>query len=769
MTNLFRHKDTREVYFNKHESKTITIYVRPTLTFTAIMGKYRKKRKQGRHGGGGNAKKHHKKDNSKWNNVPIDRNNVLFEEYYTKQPDLLKSHEWKAFVTALRKPLPATFRINGTCTNKEQLKKHLRTTYSFELGDVKVDNHMIAPPRPLAWYPDNNGWQLGCGRKVLRKSETLKKIHRFIVEETERGNVSRQESVSMIPPYLLQVKPEHYVLDMCAAPGSKTAQLLEFLAGEDNLTVPGGMVIANDNDSRRAYMLTHQVKRIKSAGLVVSCHDAQFFPNLIPREFAAKQQNNNDSRYAEGIFDRILCDVPCSGDGTMRKNVDVWRKWDTMSGIALHPLQIQIAMRGVSLLKVGGLMVYSTCSFNPVENEAVVAEILVRCGGAVELVDASDMLPSLIRRPGLYNWKVAVQKKKPEVGIVWVDSHDKRPELIGQHLRPGMFPPTMEKAKELNLQHCWRMMPHDQDTGGFFVALLRKTKEIPGPSGSSNYKVKTTSEKGKNVVKAATSKDKSKDETTTAAASKTTVDESKNKNTDAKPLQNKKHPERAGGQDLYSEFLINDANRESWKSMKSFYGIKDTFPENLLFTRSVGAKMISFVNKTVRDYAMDFDNKGRRLHLVNVGLKVFEKNSRPGVDCAYRLQQDGIAALLPYLTKRVVDVNFQDMLYLLQNSERGFPVIAMSDEASKVMKNLTNGSCVLRLNTSEFESEKVMNDAGIPSNFCIVCWRGDVALSPLVQKNEKSSLYNQIVSAGKNLGKEILDLKDFVYPEKKKE
>ena len=85
----------------------------------------------------------------------------------------------------------------------------------------------------------------------------------------------------------------------------------------------------------------------------------------------------------------------------------------------------------------------------------------------------------------------------------------------------------MEKAKELNLQHCWRMMPHDQDTGGFFVALLRKTKEIPGPSGSSNYKVKTTAEKGKDVVKAATSKNNSKDETATAAASKTTVDESK--------------------------------------------------------------------------------------------------------------------------------------------------------------------------------------------------------------------------------------------------
>ena len=377
------------------------------------MGRYKKKRKQGRDGG--RDRKHQKKNNSKWNNVPLDRSNVLFQEYYQKQPGLLKEHEWKAFVTALRKPLPATFRINGTCTNKEQIKNKLQTEYSFELGDVKVDNHMIAPPRPLAWYPNKCGWQLGCGRKLLRKSETLKKIHKFIVQETESGNISRQESVSMIPPFLLQVAPEHYVLDMCAAPGSKTAQLLEFLSGDDNLTVPNGMVIANDNDSRRAYMLTHQVKRIKSAGMVVSCHDAQFFPNLVPREFAEAKSGVTGTKYAEGIFDRILCDVPCSGDGTMRKNIDVWRKWDTMSGIALHRLQVQIAMRGVSLLKVGGLMVYSTCSFNPVENEAVVKEILLRCGGAVELVDASDMLKGLIRRPGLLDWKVAVQKKSQKL------------------------------------------------------------------------------------------------------------------------------------------------------------------------------------------------------------------------------------------------------------------------------------------------------------------------------------------------------------------
>jgi multisite-specific tRNA:(cytosine-C5)-methyltransferase len=76
------------------------------------------------------------------------------------------------------------------------------------------------------------------------------------------------------------------------------------------------------------------------------------------------------------LFDRILCDVPCSGDGTMRKNLGIWKTWQPMDGNGLHGLQLRILQRAMKMLAPQGRIVYSTCSLNPVENEAVVAGAL---------------------------------------------------------------------------------------------------------------------------------------------------------------------------------------------------------------------------------------------------------------------------------------------------------------------------------------------------------------------------------------------------------
>ena len=134
-------------------------------------------------------------------------------------------------------------------------------------------------------------------------------IHEFVKRANEYGSITRQEVVSMIPAFFLNIKPNHVVLDMCAAPGSKTFQLLEMLHGslDDPTALPSGFVIANDVDMKRCNLLTHQTKRANSPGLLVTNHEAQNFP-------AIKSRGGR-----EFPFDCILTDVPCSGDGTMRK------------------------------------------------------------------------------------------------------------------------------------------------------------------------------------------------------------------------------------------------------------------------------------------------------------------------------------------------------------------------------------------------------------------------------------------------------------------
>lgn len=125
----------------------------------------------------------------------------------------------------------------------------------------------------------------------------------------------------MVPVTLLNVKPGDKVLDMCAAPGSKTIQLLEAINhGKDvDRVMQNGFVLANDTDAKRAYMLAHQAMRLNLPSLFVTQNDATKFPSI-----------KNDK--ANFMYDKILCDVPCSGDGTLRKNNFLWRTFHCHMG-----------------------------------------------------------------------------------------------------------------------------------------------------------------------------------------------------------------------------------------------------------------------------------------------------------------------------------------------------------------------------------------------------------------------------------------------------
>uniref|UniRef100_A0A7S4JKA6 SAM-dependent MTase RsmB/NOP-type domain-containing protein n=1 Tax=Odontella aurita TaxID=265563 RepID=A0A7S4JKA6_9STRA len=304
-----------------------------------------------------------------------------------------------------------------------------------------MEKRTVHPARPIPFVP--HGYQLGVDRRTIRRNPALSDFHDWLKVHTASGFLTRQETVSMIPPVVLNPVAGDRVLDMCAAPGSKTSQMVEALSagGKDALDEDGeprGLVVANDADPKRAYMLVAQLRRINAPNIYVCSCDGQQFPTLDGKRDknkkwkegegkgkdagaangeggAAKEEEkkDEDKDEVEGIFDKVLADVPCSGDGTTRKNPGIWRHWSQVASLGLHPLQLSILLRGARLTRVGGYVCYSTCSMNPVENEAVVAEALRRTKGALELVDRrEDLGPALRARPGWSKWRVMVERGK---------------------------------------------------------------------------------------------------------------------------------------------------------------------------------------------------------------------------------------------------------------------------------------------------------------------------------------------------------------------
>ena len=178
----------------------------------------------------------------------IVRENAAFEAYYKAQIGMCPPEEFNDMIAAFKKDLPASFRVTGFRSQAFAVRDLIEGKYFTALANLSTseenggsENRInIVPPKALPWYPDRLAWQLSITRKDIRKEEALYKLHNFLISETESGNISRQETVSMIPPLVLDVQPHHKVLDMCAAPGSKTAQLIEAIHAVEDV-VPKGL------------------------------------------------------------------------------------------------------------------------------------------------------------------------------------------------------------------------------------------------------------------------------------------------------------------------------------------------------------------------------------------------------------------------------------------------------------------------------------------------------------------------------------------------
>ena len=247
---------------------------------------------------------------------------------------------------------------------------------------------------------------------------------------------------------------------------------------KSNQVLSKGFVVANDADHKRAYLLTHQINRFNTSNVVVLNHNAQEFPDLYSSQKLIQ-------------FDRVLCDVPCSSDAAIRKLPQKWATWSPKESQSLHPLQIQILKRGFELLKVGGKISYSTCSLNPIENEAVVAAILKLYGNKIKILDVE--LPGFKFEKGLTSWKFLQMKSREECdeidqnggsyfelyeNFTDVPEDDRWKSGNHKHVRETMFPNFYDQNILAELSKCKRVMPHHQDTSGFFITVFEKLAEF---------------------------------------------------------------------------------------------------------------------------------------------------------------------------------------------------------------------------------------------------------------------------------------------------
>ena len=220
-----------------------------------------------------------------------------------------------------------------------------------------------------------------------------------------------QEPSAMTPANLLPIEPGDRVLDLCAAPGGKATEL----GAKLNHT---GLLVANDISNSRAKALLKNIELFGIPNVLVTSEPPEKLAGKFP-----------------GFFDKILIDAPCSGEGMFRKNPGMMKDWETYGPKHYSELQRSIVPHAIRMLKPGGMLLYSTCTFSPEENEGTV-KFMLELDPDLEVVEIPNRYEGFA--PG-------------------------RPELI-------------EGGRD-DLKNCVRIWPHKMNGEGHFIALLHKKGE----------------------------------------------------------------------------------------------------------------------------------------------------------------------------------------------------------------------------------------------------------------------------------------------------
>jgi len=229
--------------------------------------------------------------------------------------ELLKANE---------RPLIPSIRVNTLKIKVNELKKRLENK-GFEL-------------EPIEWVP--------YGFNVVKETLNLGSLHEFL-----QGYYYLQNIASMIPPIILDPKPEELVVDMCASPGSKATQLAQIMKNK-------GKLVLIEKNKNRIPALELNLRRMGITNSLVINNDAINIEKL----------NINP--------DKILLDAPCTGEGLIRQDISR-KKSKSLNDIKkMAKIQKKLLTAGLKVLKPNGQLIYSTCSIGPEENEFIINTIL---------------------------------------------------------------------------------------------------------------------------------------------------------------------------------------------------------------------------------------------------------------------------------------------------------------------------------------------------------------------------------------------------------
>lgn len=343
--------------------------------------------------------------------------------------------DWDAFAAALTRPIAPCVWANPSRISVTEL--------AGLLEEEGLD------PRPVVGLPE--ALRLPAGTKAGR--------HWWYCA----GLAHAQEEVSQLPVRLMGLAPGHRVLDLCAAPGGKTAQIAFALGNR-------GTLLANDIAGDRIKALQGNLDRLGVVNVTTTCCDGANWPA------------------AGGQFDRVLVDAPCSSEGTLRRNPSLLARLDPAAWRRFGARQRALLRKAVQRCRPGGRILYSTCTFAPEENELVVADTLEALPGRLRLLPAS--VPGFITTAGVTSWQGRAMP--PELALclrVWPHHQD----------TGGFFMAVLEKDGRLPPEPPAEAAALDSgDTAGWLAGLEAKYGLDPGYW--SGYRVHRQTRRGLHLV-----------------------------------------------------------------------------------------------------------------------------------------------------------------------------------------------------------------------------------------------------------------------------